>query len=70
MDPLPRKNRSRVLLHRIPIAMAISTILVDIGESSGRNRSHLRVSLHRTTCGLATYTYHRSWPSPCLTARR
>ncbi|EOY19193.1 Uncharacterized protein TCM_044106 [Theobroma cacao] len=68
MDPLPHNNNPRVLLYWIPIAMVVSMMLADIEESSSSNRAHPRVSLHPITCGLATYTYHKSWPSPRLIA--
>ncbi|EOY21553.1 Uncharacterized protein TCM_013348 [Theobroma cacao] len=50
--------------------MAVSTMLADIRESSGRYHAHPGVSLYRITCSLDTYTYHKSWPPPCLTAHR
>ncbi|EOX99991.1 Uncharacterized protein TCM_009198 [Theobroma cacao] len=43
--------------------MAVSTMLADIGESSGRNRVIIWWPSH-------AYIYHRLWSPPCLTTSR
>ncbi|EOY08481.1 Uncharacterized protein TCM_022942 [Theobroma cacao] len=43
--------------------MAVSTMLANIGESSGRNRVLIWWPSH-------VYMYRRLWSSPCLIARR
>ncbi|EOY14023.1 Uncharacterized protein TCM_033068 [Theobroma cacao] len=53
VDPRPHNNISRALLYQIPIAMAISTMLVNIREIMW---SQPCIS----TCGLATYI--NPWP--------
>ncbi|EOY16912.1 Uncharacterized protein TCM_035932 [Theobroma cacao] len=54
VDLLPRNNIREAPLHRIPTAMAVSTMLADIGEIMWSQP-------HISTRGLATYII----PWPC-----